>query len=341
MSEIPLVSIVIVNTNEKASLGDCLTSLSSQTYRNYEILIVDNGSTDGSVEYIKKNFPLVHIIRNLRNEGFAKACNKGMLSSWGKYIALISSDMVFDAHWLEELVKPLQNENVGATVAKALFFNDSDKINYAGGAVTFLGFAFPKHSKENRSIDLDYETTQYVAGGLSCLRRKVLDEIGLFDETFFMYFEDVDLSFRIRAAGYELALAPKAIVYHKADFKKMKDKLYYVERNRLRFLTKNYSLRTLLLIAPAFIATEMGVLVYSLFKGWLHKKVYSYFELLISLPTLIRQRKQSQRKRKLNDSQIMQEFIGALDYTEVANPLLSNILNPALDWYWRIIKGNL
>jgi len=339
MSKIPLVSILIVNWNDKASLGNCLTSLASQTYQDYEILVVDNASTDGSIEYIMKYFPAVRIICNHHNKGFAKACNKGMFFSGGRYIAVISSDMEFDIHWLEELIKPLQNENVGATVAKALFFDDSNKINYAGGAVNFLGFAFPKHSKEHTNIDLDYETTQYVAGGLSCLRRKVLDEIGLFDETFFMYFEDVDLSFRIRAAGYELVLTPKAIVYHKADFKKMKNKLYYVERNRLRFLIKNYSLRTLLLIAPAFIVTEMGVLFYSLFKGWFHKKVYSYFELLISLPTLIRQRKQS--RRKLSDSQIMQEFIGALDYAEIANPLLSNILNPALDWYWGIIKGKL
>lgn len=339
--ESPLVSILIVNWNGKALLGDCLTSVTSQTYRNYEILVVDNGSTDGSVEYIKENFPTVRIIRNARNEGFARACNKGMICSRGEYIAVLNSDMELDTQWLEELTKPLQSQSIAATTAKALFFDDREKINYAGGAVNFLGFAFPKHFKESKDIDLEHETTQYVAGGLSCLRRKVLDEVGLFDEDFFMYFEDVDLSFRIRAAGYELALAPKAIVYHKADFKKMKDKLYHIEKNRLRFLIKNYSLKTLLLIIPAFFVTEMGVLLYSLFGGWFHKKIYSYLDILISLPKLIRQRRQSQKKRKSKDSLIMEKFIGALNYEEIANPLLDNVLNPALDFYWRMIKRGL
>ena len=337
--ESPLVSILIVNWNGKALLGDCLTSVSSQTYRNYEILVVDNDSTDGSVEYIEKNFPLVRIIRNPQNEGFARACNKGMICSRGEYIAVLNSDMELDMHWLEELTKPLQSQNIAATTAKALFFDDRERINYAGGAVNFLGFAYPKHFKESKDIDLEHETTQYIAGGLSCLRRRVLDEVGLFDEDFFMYLEDVDLSFRMRAAGYELVLAPKAIAYHKADFKKMKGKFYHIEKNRLRFLIKNYSLKTLLLITPAFIITEMGVLLYSLFGGWFHKKIYSYLDIFMSLPKLIRQRRQLQKKRRSKDSQIMEGFIGALNYKEIANPLLDNVLNPSLDFYWRMIRG--
>lgn len=339
--ESPLVSILIVNWNGKALLGDCLTSVTSQTYRNYEILVVDNDSTDGSVEYIESKFPSVRIIRNSQNEGFARACNKGMVCSRGEYIAVLNSDMELDRHWLEELTKPLQNKNVAATTAKALFFDDREKINYAGGAVNFLGFAFPKHFKESNDIDLEHETTEYVAGGLSCLRRKVLDKVGLFDEDFFMYFEDVDLSYRITAAGYKLGLAPKAIVYHKADFKKMKDKFYHIEKNRLRFLIKNYSLRTLLLITPAFFITEIGVLLYSLFGGWFHKKVYSYLDILMSLPKLIRQRRHSQKIRRSKDGQIMAGFTGAIRYEEIANPLLDNVLNPALDFYWRMIRGGL
>jgi len=339
--ELPLVSILIVNWNEKTFLGDCLTSLSSQTYQNYEILVIDNASTDSSVEYVSQNFPSVRIIQNPCNEGFAKACNKGILCSKGEYIAVISSDMEFDIHWLEELIKPLQSQSIAVTVAKALFFDDKERINYAGGTVNFLGFAFPKHYKEGKDIDLEHETTEYIAGGLCCLRRRVLEEVGLFDEDFFMYLEDVDLSFRIRAAGYELALTPKAIVYHKADFKKMKDKFYHIEKNRLRFLIKNYSLKTLLLITPAFFVTEIAVLSYSILGGWFHKKVYSYFKILMSLPRLIRQRKQLQEKRKSKDSLIMERFIGALNYEEIANPLLDNILNPMLDFYWRIIKGKL
>jgi GT2 family glycosyltransferase len=336
--ESPLVSILIVNWNGKALLGDCLTSITSQTYRNYEILVVDNDSTDGSVEYIERNFPSVRIIQNSQNEGFARACNNGMLCSRGEYIAVLNSDMELDKHWLEELTKPLQNKNIAATTAKALFFDDREKINYAGGAVNFLGFAFPKHFKDSKDIDLEHETTEYMAGGLSCLRRKVLDKVGLFDEDFFMYFEDVDLSYRIRAAGYKLILAPKAIVYHKADFKKMKDKFYHIEKNRLRFLIKNYSLRTLLLITPAFFITEIGVLLYSLFGGWFHKKVYSYLDILMSLPKLIRKRRQSEKMRRSKDSQIMAGFTGAIRYEEIANPLLDNVLNPALDFYWRLIR---
>jgi GT2 family glycosyltransferase len=337
IKESPLVSILLVNWNGKAFLGDCLTSLTYQTYRNFEIFVIDNDSTDGSVEYIEKNFPSVRAIRNAQNEGFARACNKGIIRSRGDYVSVISSDMVFDPHWLEELIKPLQRHNIAATTAKTLFFDDTDRINYAGGAVNFLGFAYPKHFKASKDIDLDHETTQYVAGGLSCFKREVLDEVGLFDEDFFMYLEDVDLSFRMRAAGHELILTPKAIVYHKADFKKMKEKFYHIEKNRLRFLIKNYSLKTLLLIAPAFFLTEIGVLLYSLFGGWFHKKISSYLDILMSLPKLMRKRRQSQQIKRSKDRQIMEGFVGAIIYEEIANPLLDNILNPALNLYWKMI----
>src|SRR4030042_4785964 len=131
--ESSLVSILIVNWNGKALLGDCLTSLTSQTYRNYEILVVDNDSTDGSVEYIEKNFPSVKTIRNPQNEGFARACNKGMICSRGDYIAVLSSDMELDTRWLEELTKPLQSQSIAATTAKALFFDARERINSPGG----------------------------------------------------------------------------------------------------------------------------------------------------------------------------------------------------------------
>src|SRR4030042_1577458 len=120
----PLVSILIVNWNGKALLGDCLTSINSQTYRNYEILVVDNNSTDGSVDYIERNFPSVGIIQNSQNEGFARACNRGKICSRGEYIAVLNSDMELDKHWLEELIKPLQSQSIAATTAKTLFFDD-------------------------------------------------------------------------------------------------------------------------------------------------------------------------------------------------------------------------
>ena len=336
--ESPLVSIIVVNWNGKEFLCDCLTSLLSQTYWNYEIILVDNGSTDGSPDYVLNNFPSVKIVRNTQNEGFGRACNKGIRCSKGEYIATLNNDMQLDECWLEELIKPLQNEKVAVTVAKALFFDCRDKVNCAGGAVNFLGFSFPKHFNENIDIDLKHETTEYAQGGLCCIKREVLDEVGLFDEDFFMYFEDIDLSFRIRMAGYELALAPKSIAYHKWDFKRMRDKLYYIEKNRVQFLIKNYSLKTLLLVSPAFFITEMGVLLHSLKGGWFFKKIRSYLEILKSLPKLSRQRKELQKRRKLKDSQVMENFAGAITYQEIDNPLLKKMLNPALELYWKSIK---
>jgi GT2 family glycosyltransferase len=339
--ESPLVSIVVVNWNGKQFLDDCLTSLLSQTYQNYEIILVDNGSTDGSPDYVLNNFPSVKIVRNTGNEGFGRACNKGIRYSKGEYIVTLNNDLQLDECWLEELIKPVQNEKVAATVAKALFFDCRDRINCAGGAVNFLGFPFPKHFNENIDVDLNHETTEFVQGGLCCIKRKVLDEVGLFDEDFFMYLEDIDLSFRIRMAGYELGLATKSIAYHKWDFKRMGDKLYHMEKNRVRFLIKNYSLKTLLLVSPAFFITEIGVLLYSLKGGWFFKKIRTYLEILKSIPNLSCQRREVQKRRKLQDSKVMENFAGAITYQEIDNPLLDKILNPALDLYWKNIKRRL
>jgi len=266
----PAVSIVILNWNSYRDTMECIESLKKVNYTNYQILVVDNGSTDGSARVIRSEFPDVTLIENEKNLGFAGGNNVGMqcaLRSGAKYVLLLNQDTVVDSNFLRELVKVAESDSqIGAVQSKILKKENSELIDSLGQV--WFPLRGPKDFKIGQPDHSLQATVHDIFGACAAavlLRREVLLKVGLFDELFFCLFEDVDLSWRIRLAKYRIVLAPRSIVYHK---RRLSGGLgsksrYYAKRNQLYLVTKYYSLGLILIFLPFFFFQLIEAIYYS------------------------------------------------------------------------------
>ncbi|GAI92372.1 unnamed protein product, partial [marine sediment metagenome] len=217
MIEEPLVSVIIINYNGLGDLEEFFDSIFNLTYKNVELIIIDNNSQDNSVEIIQKNYPIVKIVELKKNYGFAKGNNLGMPFTKGKYIVLLNMDTVVDKNWLTELVKVAEQSNyIGIIGSKIYYYDNREIIDFAGGSSNIYGKAFHigMSNKDNEILNKK-KTTFYICGASLLIKRELYDKIGLFDPIYFAYFEDVDLCWRAWMIGYKVIFAPKSFLYHK------------------------------------------------------------------------------------------------------------------------------
>ena len=204
------VSVIIPNWNGMELLKDCLFSLQKQTAKNFEIIVVDNGSTDKSVDFVRKNFSQIKIVQLEKNYGFAKAINEGVKSSTSKYVAFLNNDTAVDRNWLKALLTCVRGHpNVASISSKLLNFYDREKIDGLGIEVNEVGQA--KSIGWEQKDKGQFEKERYVfgaTGGAALFDREIFIKVGLFDESFFMYSEEVDWAFRAQFQGYESLYCP-------------------------------------------------------------------------------------------------------------------------------------
>ncbi|MEW5909844.1 MAG: glycosyltransferase family 2 protein [Thermodesulfobacteriota bacterium] len=212
------VSVIIVNYNGKKYIDRCLSGLFHQSYKTYSICIVDNGSEDESREYIEKKYPQVRLVCLENNLGFSAANNLAIRSGSGPYIALLNPDAVPGPNWMGKLVEALDsNPKAGFAASKMLYFDRPEIIDRAGDGYTRAGAGLLRGRGETAQA---YGKKEWIFGacaGAAIYRRSMLEEIGLFDEDFFLLYEDLDLSFRAQLQGYRCIYEPEAVVYHMAS----------------------------------------------------------------------------------------------------------------------------
>lgn len=213
----PLISVVIPNWNGVELLPSCLDAIRLQTLAGQEVIVVDNASSDGSCRLIEERYPEVRLLRLDANLGFSGGCNAGIRIAQGEIIALLNTDAEADARWLEALADVLnRHPEAGSAASKMLLHDRRDVINSAGDFFGWDGIPGNRGVWELDAGQYAAETWVFGAcGGAAAYRRQMLDEIGLFDESFFMYCEDVDLAWRAQLAGWRCIYAPDAIVYHR------------------------------------------------------------------------------------------------------------------------------
>ncbi|MCA9332290.1 glycosyltransferase family 2 protein, partial [Candidatus Saccharibacteria bacterium] len=212
------IAVVIPNWNGKDVIKSCLDSLLSQK-AEAKIVVVENASIDGSLEFVKNNYPDVVVLEQGKNLGFAGGVNMGIkyaMKNDYEFVALFNNDAVADKNWLGYLIKELEeNSETGIATCKFLT-TDGEKIDSTGDLYTSWGLPFPRGRDEKEDGQYDAKNEVFAAtGGASLYRLSMLEQIGLFDEDFFAYFEDVDISFRAQLAGWKVRYVPKAIAYHK------------------------------------------------------------------------------------------------------------------------------
>lgn len=278
-----LVSVNILNTNERKYLGRCLSSVIAQTYPKIEITLIDNGSTDGSVEFVKENFPQVKIIENNANLYYCAGHNRGINQAKGEFILILNVDIFLEPDFVEKLVEGIKKSSeYGAAQAKIYNFvrtkEDEVKIIDTVGIVV---------TKSRRNFDLGqgmYDYGQFdqpgevfgADGAAPLYRRSALEKVKVFgeyfDEDFLIYREEVDLSWRLQMAGYKTVYVPEAKAYHIRGFSPLSRKrqsnfikqLSY--RNRLLTIVKNDTFSTYLLHSYRIIPFELAMLFYILIK---------------------------------------------------------------------------
>lgn len=209
--------VIIPNWNGLGDLEGCLASLQKQTVPT-RIIVVDNGSTDGSVEFLERNYPDVELIKHTRNKGFAGGVNPGFrraIELGLDYAAPFNNDAIADPRWLENLTNYLDRHDEAGIATCKILNADGTELDSTGDYYTNWGLPYPRGRGETNLTKYDQQTEIFGAsGGASLYRVKMLKQIGLFDEDFFAYYEDVDLSFRAQLAGWTVAYVPDAMAYH-------------------------------------------------------------------------------------------------------------------------------
>lgn len=331
------VSAIIVNWNGKDVTADCIDSLLKQGYPDLEIIISDNGSTDGSVECVRERYPQVRLLENGANLGFGRAINRALQAAAGDYFIFLNNDLYLEPDSITHLVRMLESDpQIGAAVPKILYYEKRDIINSFGVLIHYTGIAYPNRIDTRDTRDMQHQET--ACGGIFMFKRDVYNALGGFDEDLFLYHEDHDLSWRIRLMGWKIMVNPAAAIYHHYHFHKGTFKYYSSEKNRLYLLAKNLEFKTLLLITPALLVIEAAQLAHGLLNGWFMSKIKSYFELLALLPNILEKRRKLQSERKVTDREIVRLYQGRLRVSGLQNPLLDTFLSPLLAFYWNLIR---
>ncbi len=328
----PLITVIVLNYNGRHFLKTCFDSLLKSTYPAVELLMVDNASTDDSVEYTRKNYPAVKIVESGGNIGYSAGNNLGVEKSAGKYVLLLNNDIEVTPGWLDPIIEEFeQNEDVAAVQPKIRHMLNRDEFEYAGaagGLIDIYGFPFMR-GRVFYTIEKDrgqYDSNRdlfWTSGAAMAIRKSVLDESGLLDNDFVHHMEEIDLCWRILLQGYRLRIRTDSVIYHYAggtikaqSFKKE----YWNHRNSIFMMMKNYSSRRLWYLLPARYFLDVLVIIKSILvldimkiaalvraHGWLQR----------NLELVLRKRHDVQQSRKVSDQaldKLMYHGSVAIDY---------------------------
>ncbi|PWB67656.1 MAG: glycosyltransferase family 2 protein [Deltaproteobacteria bacterium] len=319
----PFFSVIVLNWNGKDLLGECVGSVLAQTFQDFETIVVDNGSTDGSVEFLRERWDdRIRLVVLPSNEGFAGGNNAGIREAKGTFIVLLNNDTAADPGWLSALSGAIhRHPDAGMFTPKILNYYRRDEIDNTGHVIYPDGLARGRHRLEKDDGRFDEEgEVLHPSGCAGVYKREMLDQIGLLDDAFFAYGEDVDLGLRARWAGWRCYYVPAAVVFHKYSATTgtySPQKAYLVERNRLWILIKNFPLREIVL-SPVHTACRYAMHGRGVISGkgasgrfardlsaWRLFGVILRAEAagLAGLPRVLRQRRENRARRRITPAQ--------------------------------------
>lgn len=322
------VSAIVVNWNGKDLLRSCLQSLVGQSHRELEIVVVDNGSTDGSAEMIQREFPRVHLVMNRTNQGFARPNNQGMAGATGEAFFLINNDAEAERDCLARLVSALEEDpNVGMAAPKILDHADGKTIDSVGGLFIYPdGMSRGRGRGEEDRGQYDSPKEVLVSSACACLYRKaMLEEAGNFDEDFFAYCEDTDLGLRGQLAGWKAVSVPEAVVRHqysRTGGKYSPLKAFLVERNHIWVVVKTFP-AGLWFLSGFYASWRYALQAFAVLtrKGaggefarerssveLLGILLMAWWAALLGIPRMLEKRKLIQAQRKVSRAEVKQLF---------------------------------
>lgn len=311
----------------------------------YRLLVIENGPERQAARWFSDHAPAVRVLVPGGNTGYAGGCAIGMreaLAAGADYVAIMTQDTEVDPGWLRELTRVAEEHpRAGAVQPKLLRRDDAGRlvVHSWGNELHYLGVGYVGGDGAP-DRELTVRAVGYASGAGVLYRSSALREVGLCDPELFMYHEDTDLSWRLRLAGWEVLLGPRAIMQHHWEFDRGGSaKLYLIERNRLVNLLTHYRVRTLLLVAPALVLLEICSLGFAGRHGWLRRRlgVYVYLLRASTRRYLAAKRRSVQAIRRVPDRAVAAHLTGRIDAPFVGRAVLS-LLNPLLAGYWRLVR---
>lgn len=337
----PLISIVIINYNAGELLCNCIDSIIKSNYTNYEIIIVDNNSTDQSHIKCKENNNQIRLIENKQNLGFCEGNNIGIKLATGEFIVTLNPDTLVKPNWLDELLKAYEKFGDGLYQPKILAF-DNELFESVGNMIQLFGFGYSK----GRGIK---DTGQYeepkeigfASGACLFTKTSVIKKIGLFDPFIFLYLDDLDLGWRAQQLGIKSYYIPNSTILHAGsyNFKWSAQKFFWLERNRHYCLLTHYSRKTLYKILPSIILIEIMMLMFYISKGFLKMKLKAYADIIKNLNHIQKKYHELENKKLISDSELVKTFPDEIFIpVEISNNTTSRIFNKTILNLSRIVK---
>ncbi len=306
----PNIVVIVPNWNGKDIIGPCLDSLARQTIKP-TIVVVDNGSQDNSVSYIQSKYPDIILIEHDKNRGFAGGVNPGLkfaIDNGYKYAALLNSDAVAKRDWLEKLSAVLDEEKNTGIVTSKILDKSRRRLDSTGDFYTSWGLPDPRGRGEADEGQYDKEINVFGAsGGASLYRVKMLQQVGLFDEDFFAYYEDIDISFRAQLAGWKVLYEPKAVVYHAIGETSRKIPgftTYQTMKNLPQLFWKNVPAKFWPEIMPRFFILYCSIYISALARGQFFPATRGVLTALFLWPKKLAQRYKIQSTKKVSNDYV-------------------------------------
>ncbi len=316
----PVVSVIILNYNGLAFLPRCLETLHATRYRPLEIIVADNNSKDGSLDYVRQNFPELRIVAFDTNYGYSGAYNRVVKSASGEILVFLNFDVEVEPDWLDQ---PLElftaDPRLGACQPKLRGLKDRAQFDYAGASGGFMdcyGYPFAR----GRVFDVvetdngQYDSVRdcfWATGACLVVRKSAFLEVGGLDDTFFLHMEEIDLCWRLHLGGWKVLVAPRGVVYHYSGAALSAErypKIYFNQRNSLMMLVKNYGMARLLPALAGRLLLDVVTILTSPLRGEPKRSVAviaAYTWILSHLWPLLRKRRQVQRQRSVPDRQAL------------------------------------
>jgi GT2 family glycosyltransferase len=305
MPSLPLVSIVVVSWNSAALLPKCLDSLARQTFPDFEVILIDNGSSDGGIDGLEQKYPqlALQVERLAANQGFAKANNLGARKARGRWLALLNTDAFPEPDWLEKILEAAGRfPEFSFFSSQQIQLNQPDLLDGAGDEYHVSGLAWRRfYNYKAQKYGLREEEVFGACGAAAVFSRQDFIRAGGFDEDFFSYFEDVDLGFRLRLAGGRCLYVPQAVVHHVGSASTGKTSpfaIYHGHRNMVWTFFKNMPGLLFWVYLPLHILLNLVFVVSFLLKGRGLAILHAKWDAVLGLPAILRKRRQIQRHRK-------------------------------------------
>ena len=315
MNENPLISVVVLNYNAGELLLNCIESIKKSAYKNLEIIVVDNISTDKSQKICKEKYPGIKLIQNDENFGYCEGNNIGIREAKGDYIIILNPDTIVESNWVEELISAYNKFGEGLYQPKHLSLNEKTVYMSAGNMLNIFGFGYAreKGNKDENQFN-KIEEISYASGTCLFTSSNVLKKVGLFDPFIFLYHDDLDLGWRASQLGIKSYYVPTSIIYHAESYslKWNAEKFYWLERNRKYCILTHYSKQTYSKIFPKLLVVDFFVWIFYLTKGFLGSKIRAELDIRKNKKIIQSKYEELESKKIISDNDLIAKFSDSL-----------------------------